>query len=161
MPDSVSMPVPVLTSAPPIPSIVPATVVDWLLPPTVIVFVPKLNVPVPLIEPAVVPADVRVEKSTTPPAKVLRVALPPLLVSKNWTNCRVTSALLAVLLLKNCRTPLPLNAALPALLALLNVAVLFTKILAVPAELVSLNTTAGLPLKALICAFPAVLELLK
>ena len=59
---------------------IPLTVVERPLPPTVSSFEPRANTPAPSNEPAVVPADVRPEKSTTLPALTISRALPPLLV---------------------------------------------------------------------------------
>jgi hypothetical protein len=86
MPESVSTPVPVLTSAAPVPppappsAMTPVTLVDRPLPPMVSVLEPSRKLPAPSNEPAVVPADVRDEKSNTPPALAISRALPPLAV---------------------------------------------------------------------------------
>ena len=53
MPDSVSVPVPSLTSEPPSPAITPLTTVDRLLPPAVSSLAPNRNEPPPSIEPTV------------------------------------------------------------------------------------------------------------
>ena len=60
-PDRVSVPLPTLTSEPPVPpdappsAMTPLTSVEKLLPPTVSVFEPRKKVPAPSIEPAVIP----------------------------------------------------------------------------------------------------------
>ena len=86
------MPVPAFTSEPPVPPdappswIVPLTVVDRLLLPTVSWLWPRRNVPAPAIEPAVIwlsPAGPDVpEKSTMPPALAVSCALPPVLLCR-------------------------------------------------------------------------------
>ena len=53
MPDSVSVPVPSLTSEPPIPAMTPLTSVDRLLPPAVSSLAPSWKAPAPAIEPTV------------------------------------------------------------------------------------------------------------
>jgi hypothetical protein len=79
-----SVPLPTLTSEPPVPPDAPPSVmrpltsVEKLLRPTVSVLEPRKKVPAPSIEPAVMPAVVRPEMSTTPPALAMRRAKPPL-----------------------------------------------------------------------------------
>ena len=131
MPASVKVPVPVLTSVPPLPSMTPLSVVDRLLPPTVMVFGPSLNVPAPSNEPAVVPLDVRPEKSNVPVAPAFSRALPPLLVLLKDTAPPLLALMLAlpaVLLSRNWRVPPMSSAALPAVLEPLNRMMLLLKI---------------------------------
>ncbi|MNY42715.1 hypothetical protein D3C86_1776310 [compost metagenome] len=93
MPLSVSVPAPILISPPPVPppappsSIVPLTVVEVLLPPTVKTFWPSWKRPAPAMAPAVIRwskagPDVP-EKSTQPPASVTSEALPAVLQPQN------------------------------------------------------------------------------
>src|SRR5262249_3636714 len=147
MPDSVSVPLPVLTSAPPVPPanppsrITPLTVVDKLLPPTVIVFDPRKKVPEPSREPGVVPIDVSPEKSTAPVFTISR-AVPPDELS----------------LKKTVPLELCVIVALPAVLAPLNIILaepLFV-MLALPAVLLFWKK---IPLLFVIVALPAVLVL--
>ena len=102
----------------------PLTVVDRSLPPTVSVAEPRLNRPAPSIEPAVVPVDVRYEKSNLPPALAMKRALSPLLALLK----RVMPPLLvmrveppAVLAPLKYRLPLLVMALLPAVLLSLKV----------------------------------------
>src|SRR5580704_586858 len=93
MPVSVSVPVPVLTSEPPVPppappsAITPLTVVDVLSLPTVKVLAPREKVPAPAIEPAeswlLAFGPVLCEKSIVLPALFMNAALPPVLFAKN------------------------------------------------------------------------------
>jgi hypothetical protein len=91
---------------------VPLTVVLRLLSPTMSVLAPRLYVPAPSIEPAVtrlLPAGPLVpEKSTTPPALVMKRATAPVLVPEKIVcpNALVMMmASSAVLALLNCRVP--------------------------------------------------------
>src|SRR5258708_15973101 len=95
VPDSVSVPVPTLTREPPTPSISPLTSVERLLEPTVSSFEPRLYVPSPAIEPAVIPGTIsggaplsgkvpRPEISKAPPALVMKAALPPELLPQKF-----------------------------------------------------------------------------
>ena len=143
---------------------IPPTVVDRLLPPTVMVFGPSLNVPAPSNEPAVVPLDVRPEKSNVPVAPAFSRAVPPLLVSLK-DRCRGAwcrwLALPAVLLARNWRDPPMLSAALPAVLEPLNRMMLLLAMVALPAVLVLLKRISVPPLLPKMWALPAVLALLK
>ena len=105
VPVSVSVPVPVLVNEPlPLSWIEPLTVVERLLLPTMSRFVPSLYVPAPSIEPAeMLPSPSgpeEPEKSTVPPALVMKRALPPSLL---LVNCV-------------CAPPLVVMVALPAVL---------------------------------------------
>ena len=82
-PVRVSVPLPTLTSWPPLPEITPLTVVERLLPPTVSWFEPREKVPPPSIEPAVIPPLDREDMSNAPPARVMKRAFPPLALSTN------------------------------------------------------------------------------
>src|SRR5690348_15471100 len=70
VPDRVSVPVPPLTSEPPVPRRTPLTSVERLLLPTVSWFGPREKVPAPSIEPAVIPPLDREVMSNAPPAVV-------------------------------------------------------------------------------------------
>jgi hypothetical protein len=156
LPVSVSVPAPSFTRLPPAPPswIDPLTVVERLLPPIVSSLEPNEYVPAPSIEPAVIlpsPAGPEVpEKSTVPPALVMKRALPPLLLLVNCVSALplvVMVALLAVLAPENeIRLPKPLLTMIefPAELALLNViAALLVKVganaelLTIPAPVIS------------------------
>src|SRR5215472_13859514 len=132
LPVSVSVPLPSFTRLPPAPPswIEPLSVVERSLLPTVSSFDPIEYVPAPSIEPAVIlpllsGPDVP-EKSTVPPALVMKRALPPLLLAANCVSAPVLVvmvALLAVLMsVKDSKKP-PLLTMIefPAELALLNV----------------------------------------
>src|SRR5262249_3021618 len=130
VPVSVSVPLPSFTRLAPAPWIEPLSVVERLLPPIVSSLEPSKYVPAPSMEPAVTlpsPAGREVpEKSTVPPALVMKRALPPLLLLVNCVSAPplvVMVALLAVLVsVKDSKKP-PLVAIieLPAELPLLNV----------------------------------------
>src|SRR5258708_7682706 len=130
VPDSVSVPVPTLTREPPTPSISPLTSVERLLEPTVSSFEPRLYVPSPAIEPAVIPGTIsggaplsgkvpRPEISKVPPALVMKAALPPVLLPKKlvvpplWVGI---VALPPLLPWKKLTIPLLVIVALPAVL---------------------------------------------
>src|SRR5579871_2613343 len=139
MPESVNVPVPVLTSEPPVDPwatqfeplpqslITPVTVVLRLLPPTVTWLDPRKNTPSPSIEPALslwsLFGPVLPEKSINPAVTLIRRALLPLLLPRNITS------------------PLPLLVIVPP-----------------PAELKSPNRTMPL-LLFVMAALPAVLLL--
>jgi len=57
----------------------PLTSVEKLLPPTVSDFAPRKKVPAPSIEPAAIPAVVKPEMSTTPPALAISGVMPAVL----------------------------------------------------------------------------------
>ena len=109
----------------------PLTVVERLLLPTMSRFVPSLYVPAPSIEPAeMLPSPSgpeEPEKSTVPPALVMKRALPPSLLLVNCVSAPplvVMVALPAVLVsVKETRVPPPLlmMAEFPAELELVNV----------------------------------------
>src|SRR5579864_8312639 len=130
MPDSVSVPAPVLVSEPPVPPLrppslrTPENVVERSLPPTVRVFAPRKIVPAPSIEPAVVPPVESAEMSKKPVVLKMKRAVPPLALSniKIWPLL-VMVALAAVLVLKNSRRLSLAMAALPAVLASLKIRV--------------------------------------
>src|SRR5579872_1224055 len=108
-----------------VPMITPEKVVERLLLPMVTWLFPRLTMPPPSIEPALTlpsPSGPWVpEKSNVPPAALLmRRALPPVLVSRNW----VTPVLLLVIV------------ALPAVAELLKLKLVM---LALPAVLVVKN----------------------
>src|SRR5262249_61190122 len=114
VPVSVSVRAPVLVNEPlPLSWIEPLTVVERLLLPTMSRFVPSLYVPAPSIEPAEMlpsPSGPEVpEKSTVPPALVMKRAFPPLLLLVNCVNAPplvVMVALLAVLVsVKDSKKP--------------------------------------------------------
>ena len=91
-PDKISVPLPTLIKEPPTPPLnppslmVPLTVVLRSLMPTMSALAPRLYVPAPSIEPAVIwslPAGPVVpEKSNTPPALAMRRAEPAVLRSE-------------------------------------------------------------------------------
>ena len=83
LPSSVSVPLPTLTSEPPVPLIRPLTVVERSLLPTVSRFGPREKVPAPSIEPAVIPPLDREVMSNAPPARVMKRAFPPVALSTN------------------------------------------------------------------------------
>src|SRR6266851_1384418 len=152
-PVSVSVPVPTFTREARLPPelppswIVPLTVVERLLPPTVSWLEPSEYVPAPAIEPAVIwlfPAGPEVpEKSTVPDALVMNWALPPVLLPKNWVLAPllvVMVALAALLVSANCkRTPPPL--------------------LVITAELAEVPFWKNVPPLLVIVVMPEVLEL--
>src|SRR5262249_46510771 len=118
LPVSVSVPLPSFTRLPPAPPswIEQLSVVERSLKPTVSSFDPIEYVPAPSIEPAVIlpllnGPDVP-EKSTVPPALVMKRALPPLLLLVNCVSAPplvVMVALPAVLVSENeMRLPEPL-----------------------------------------------------
>src|SRR5262249_21247041 len=126
LPVSVSWPLPSSTRLPRAPPswIEPLSVVERSLLPTVSSFDPIEYVPAPSIEPAVIlpllsGPDVP-EKSTVPPALVMKRALPPLLLLVNCVSAPplvVMVALLAVLVSENerrVRKPLVMMVELPA-----------------------------------------------
>jgi hypothetical protein len=104
-------------------------------------------VPGPAIEPTVIPADERPEMSTIPPGFVLRLAWPPVLVSKKNVNppeLVVMVALPAVLVLRKFVVP-------PFLLMMV----------ALPAELVSEKFVVPYNWSLVMLALPAVLVFTK
>jgi hypothetical protein len=109
VPVSVSVPAPVLVNEPlPLSWIEPLTVVERLLLPTMSRFVPSWFVPAPSIEPAeMLPSPSgpeEPEKSTVPPALVMKRALPPSLLLVNCVSAPplvVMVALPAVLVSEN------------------------------------------------------------
>jgi hypothetical protein len=143
------VPLPTFTSEPPLPPnappswIVPLTVVERLLRPTVSWFWPSRNVPAPAIEPAVtwlVPAGPDVpEKSTMPPALAMSCALPP--VALFWKNVVPPELVMTV--------------TLPAVLVSKKRTVLLLVMKALPPVLVSWNST--LP-KLVMATMPAEAE---
>src|SRR5215831_1423641 len=105
LPVSVSVPLPSFTRLPPAPPswIEPLSVVERSLLPTVSSFDPIEYVPAPSIEPAVIlpllsGPDVP-EKSTVPPALVMKRALPPLLLAANCVSAPVLVVMVALLAL--------------------------------------------------------------
>jgi len=130
----VRVPVPTLTSEPPTPPnsppswMVPLTVVERLLDPTVSCEEPRKYVPAPAIEPAVIgtlgrPSSEpsgkvpRPDMSKTPFALVMNSALPPVLLPKNLVSPPsfvVIVALPALLPWKKFVFPLLVMLALPA-----------------------------------------------
>ena len=100
------MPLPTLMSEPPVPpdappsAMTPLTSVEKLLPPTVSDFEPRKKVPAPSIEPAVIPAVVKPDMSTTPPALMVTGAWPAVLwslkITKAWSCGPLTEGQAAV-----------------------------------------------------------------
>ena len=88
-PDSVSVPLPVLVSEPPVPPnpppfwMTPEKVVERLLPPTARLFEPRKTLPAPSIEPAVAPV-VRPEMSRRPVPFRMNRAVPPVALFAIW-----------------------------------------------------------------------------
>ena len=94
MPDSVSVPLPVLISQAPVPppgppsAMTPVTSVERLLPPTVSSLAPRLKVPLPPIEPALSLLSPRGPvdrlKSVVRKAPLVMAALPAVLVFSKY-----------------------------------------------------------------------------
>jgi len=158
-PDNVRVPVPILTSEPPLPEMTPLTTVDRLFEPTVSSLAPRLKVPPPAIDPALsLPwpfGPKLLEKSVTATALLATAALPAVLVLLKFRlPLLVIVALPAVLLLLKFKPPLLVMVALPAVLVLLKFRPPLFVMALPPAVLLSLKNR---PKLFVMLALPAVL----
>jgi hypothetical protein len=92
-PVKMSVPVPSLVSEPPVAGtsqptpqslMTPPKTVERLLPPTARFLLPSQTLPLPSIDPTLVPADSRPEMSRVPLPLRIKRATPPLAKARNW-----------------------------------------------------------------------------
>src|SRR5262249_39330040 len=140
---------------------IPENVVDRLLPPTESFFEPRKIEPAPSIEPAVMPAVVRSDRSMVPAAPLMRRAVPPVLEPSNSKRpLLVMVALPAVLKKSKNSRPLLVMVALPAVLELKKLIEPVLVRVAPPAVLEVLKSKQSLPVLVRV-ALRAVLEVKK
>jgi hypothetical protein len=171
-----SVPVPSLVSEPPVAGtsqptpqslMTPLKTVERLLPPTARFLLPSQTLPLPSIDPTLVPADWRPEMSRTPLPLRTKRAVPPLAKARNWVlapELVMIVAAPAVLFSPNPRERLFVMVAFPAVLVPKKVMRKLLVIVALPAVLCSTNCTPALfvilELAALLVSLNVTLSLL-